>query len=108
MARAKLLSTGGLQIYTTLDPQDQQAANNAVNYVEPGNSSYYNPGHNADTEALIQPGTGQIRAIAENRPYGTGPAGQTEIDYAVNRRTAAAPRACRRVPRRSCSPSSPR
>ncbi len=83
LARAKLLSTGGLRIYTTLDPQDQQAANNAVNYVEPANSNYYNPGHNADTEAVIQPGTGQIRAIAENRPYGTG-SGQTEIDYAVN------------------------
>jgi membrane peptidoglycan carboxypeptidase len=80
--RAKLLSTGGLQIYTTLDPQDQQAANNAVNFVEPANSKY-NPGHNADTEVLIQPGTGQIRALAENAPYGTG-RGQTEIDYAVN------------------------
>jgi membrane peptidoglycan carboxypeptidase len=83
LARAKLLATGGLQIYTTLDPQDQQAADNAVNYVEPGNSNYYNPGHNADTEAVIQPGTGQIRAIAENSPYGTG-IGQTEIDYAVD------------------------
>ncbi|MGH3255491.1 MAG: transglycosylase domain-containing protein [Streptosporangiaceae bacterium] len=83
MARAKLLSTGGLEIYTTLDPQDQRAANNAVNYVEPGNSHYYNPGRNADTEAVVQPGTGQVRAIAENSPYGTG-RGQTEIDYAVN------------------------
>ena len=83
MARAKLLSTGGLQISTTLDPQDQQAANSAVNYVEPASSNYYNPGHNADTEVLIQPGTGQIRAIAENAPYGTG-RGQTEIDYAAN------------------------
>jgi membrane peptidoglycan carboxypeptidase len=83
MDRAKLLSTGGLQITTTLDPQDQQAANSAVNYVEPGNSNYYNPGHNADTEALIQPGTGDIRALAENASYGTG-RGQTEIDYAVN------------------------
>jgi membrane peptidoglycan carboxypeptidase len=81
--RAKLLSTGGLQIYTTLDPQDQQAANSAVNFVEPAHSNYYNPGHNADTEVLIQPGTGEIRAIAENAPYGTG-RGQTEIDYAVN------------------------
>ncbi len=83
MARAKLLSTGGLRIYTTLDPRDQKAANNAVNYVEPDHSDYYNPGHNADTEAVIQPGTGDIRAIAENAPYGTG-SGQTEIDYAVN------------------------
>ena len=82
-ARAKLLSTGGLLIYTTLDPQDQSAANNAVNYVLPAHSGYYNPGRNGDTEAVIQPGTGEIRAIAENRPYGTGP-GQTELDYAVN------------------------
>jgi membrane peptidoglycan carboxypeptidase len=81
--RAKLLSTGGLRIYTTLDPQDQQAANRAVNYVEPGHDKYYNPGHNADTEVLVQPGTGAIRAIAENAQYGTG-GGQTEIDYAVN------------------------
>jgi membrane peptidoglycan carboxypeptidase len=83
MERAKMLSTGGLKIYTTLNPQDQEAANNAVNYVEPGNSKYWNPGGNADTEAVVQPGTGQIMAIAQNRPYGTG-RGQTEISYAVN------------------------
>ena len=83
MDRAKMLATGGLKIYTTLHPQDQQAANNAVNYVEPANSKYYNPGRNADTEAVVQPGTGQIMAIAENRPYGTGH-GETEINYAVN------------------------
>src|SRR5262249_4586323 len=83
MDRAKLLTTGGLKIYTTLDPQDQQAANSAVNYVEPAHSSFWNPGHNADTEAVVQPGTGQIMAIAQNRPYGTR-RGQTEISYAVN------------------------
>ena len=32
---------------------------------------------------LIQPGTGKVLAIANDRPYGTGP-GQTEVDYAVN------------------------
>jgi membrane peptidoglycan carboxypeptidase len=83
MDRAKLLSTGGLQVYTTLDPQDQAAANRAVDYVEPAHSNYFNPGRNADAEAVVQPGTGQIRAIAENEPYGTG-RGQTELDYAVN------------------------
>ena len=82
-ARAKLLATGGLQIYTTLDPQDQQAANNAVNYVVPYRNGSFNPGNNAATEAVVQPGTGEIRAIAEDRPYGTS-RGQTEIDYAVN------------------------
>ena len=70
--RAKLLSTGGLKIYTTLAPQDQSAATNAVNYVLPANSSTYNPANNADTEVLIQPGTGDVRAIAEDRQYGTG------------------------------------
>ena len=85
MDRAKLLATGGLKIYTTLNPQDQQAANTAVNYVEPAHSNYWNPGRNADTEAVVQPGTGQIMAIAQNRPYGTNH-GETEINYAVNTR----------------------
>jgi membrane peptidoglycan carboxypeptidase len=81
--RAKLLATGGLQIYTTLSPQDQSAATNAVNFVLPAHDHYYNPAHNADTEVLMQPGTGKILAIAENRPYGTGK-NQTEVNYAVN------------------------
>jgi membrane peptidoglycan carboxypeptidase len=80
--RAKLLATGGLRIYTTLDPHDQRAANQAVNYwVPPRGPS--NPGHNADTEAVVQPGTGDIKAIAVDRPYGTG-RGQTTIDLAVD------------------------
>jgi membrane peptidoglycan carboxypeptidase len=83
LARAKLLATGGLKIYTTLNQKDQQAANNAVNYVVPASNGLFNPGHNADTEAVVQPGTGQIEAMAEDRPYGSG-RGQTEINYAVN------------------------
>jgi membrane peptidoglycan carboxypeptidase len=73
---------GGVAIYTTLNPQDQQAADNAVNAVEPPNSSK-NPGDNADAEVLLQPGTGQVRALAVNRTYGFGP-GEDSIDYAVN------------------------
>ena len=80
--RAHLLATGGLTIRTTLNEQDQQAANYAVNYVLPGHNAAINPGRLADAEALIQPGTGQIRAIAEDRGYGTGP-GRTTIDYAA-------------------------
>jgi membrane peptidoglycan carboxypeptidase len=82
-ARAKLLATGGLKVYTTMSPQDQGAAANAVNYVVPENDHYYNPGNNVDTEVLMQPGTGKVLAIAEDQPYGTGK-GQTEVDYAVN------------------------
>jgi membrane peptidoglycan carboxypeptidase len=82
-ARAKLLATGGLKIYTTVSEKDQASATKAVNWVLPSNSKAYNPAHNAATEVLIQPGTGKVLAIAEDRPYGTGP-GQTEVDYAVN------------------------
>jgi membrane peptidoglycan carboxypeptidase len=83
--RAKLLSTGGLRIYTTLSPQDESAATNAVNYVVPASDSYYNPNQNVDTTALVQPGTGKILAIAEDRQYGANTKkNQTEVDYAVN------------------------
>ena len=71
-----------------MGPRDKRAANHAVNFVEPPNSGYYNPGHNADTEVLIQPGTGSIRAIAINRAFGKGE-GHTTVDYAVNTRYGA-------------------
>jgi membrane peptidoglycan carboxypeptidase len=77
-----LNTTGGLKIYTTLDPQEQRAAQNAVDWVEPPNSGAWNPGGNVDTEVMIQPGTGKVRAIAVDRPYGSGP-GHTTVDYAV-------------------------
>jgi membrane peptidoglycan carboxypeptidase len=83
VARAKLLATGGLKVYTTVNEHDQAAATKAVNYVLPASSKTYNPAHNAASEVLIQPGTGKILAIANDRSYGTGP-GQTEVDYAVN------------------------
>jgi membrane peptidoglycan carboxypeptidase len=71
--------SGGLSIYTTLNMSDQVAAHNAVTFVEPQYSSTYNPGHNADTEVLIQPGTGAVRAIAINRKYAS-----EQVDFAVN------------------------
>ena len=82
-AYSALRTTGGLKIYTTLVAQDQRAANYAVNYVEAPHSSTLNPGREVDTEVLIKPGTGAIRAIAVDRPYGNG-YGQTTVDYAVN------------------------
>ena len=72
-ARAKLLATGGLKIYTTVSEKDQASATKAVNWVLPSNSQTYNPAGNAATEVLIQPGTGKVLAIAEDRHYGTGP-----------------------------------
>jgi membrane peptidoglycan carboxypeptidase len=73
-------NSGGLAIYTTLNMRDQLVADRAVNYVEPPNDAAVNPNRNADTEVLIQPGTGYVRAIAVNRTFGT----QDDIDYAVN------------------------
>ncbi len=83
-AEHALNNTGGLKIYTTLNPTDQRAAEDAVNFVAPARSQEYNPNHDVDTEVLIQPHTGYVRAIAVNRPYGTDKAaGQSDIDYAV-------------------------
>jgi membrane peptidoglycan carboxypeptidase len=81
-AKAELNTTGGLKIYSTLIPQDENAANLAVSWVLPAHNGYYNPNNDVDTEVMIQPGTGMIRAIAVDRPYGSGP-GQTTVDYAV-------------------------
>jgi membrane peptidoglycan carboxypeptidase len=76
-------TTGGVGIYTTLNMRDQLAADHAVNTVLPPHNFSLNPGHNADTEVLITPGTGQVRAIAINRTFGNGP-NQDSVDYAVN------------------------
>ncbi len=81
-AWARLNGIGGLQIYTTLDPQDQQAAQAAVDYQLPPPPSAVNPGANATAEVLLQPGTGKVRAIAIDRRYGTG-RHSTTLDYAV-------------------------
>jgi membrane peptidoglycan carboxypeptidase len=76
-------NSGGLAIHTTLNMRDQLAADRAVNYVEPAHNAAINPNRNADTEVMLQPGTGDVRAIAVNRTYGNGP-GEDDIDYAVN------------------------
>ncbi len=81
-AYSELTTVGGLKIYTTVNTKDQYAADRAVFYVLPHNN-YANPNHDVDTEVMVQPGTGYIRAIAVNRHYGFGP-GQDSIDYAVN------------------------
>ena len=84
-AWTQLNKTGGLKIYTTLNEQDQRAAQHAVDYMVPPPPSQYNPAGNAAAEVLIQPGTGKVRAIAVDRPYGNDrAAGQDNVDYAVD------------------------
>jgi membrane peptidoglycan carboxypeptidase len=76
-------TTGGLRIYTSMNPRDQGAAQNAVSFMLPPPPSGYNPGANAAAEVLVEPGTGYVQAIAVDRRYGTGP-GRDSIDYAVD------------------------
>jgi len=79
----ELNTIGGLTIYTTMNSQDQAAAQGAVSFMVPAPPSGFNPGRNAAAEVLIQPGTGRVQAIAVDRPYGAGP-GQDSIDYAAD------------------------
>jgi membrane peptidoglycan carboxypeptidase len=83
VAWQQLNTIGGLKIYTTMNPQDQAAAQHAVDFMLPAPPSADNPGQNAAAEVLVQPGSGHVEAIAVDRPYGTGK-GQDSIDYAVD------------------------
>jgi membrane peptidoglycan carboxypeptidase len=83
-AWTQLNRTGGLKIYTTMGQQDQHAAQHAVNYMVPAPPSQFNPAGNAAAEVLIQPGTGKVRAIAVDRPYGSSGPRQTTVNYAVD------------------------
>ncbi|MBC3842970.1 penicillin-binding protein [Streptacidiphilus sp. 4-A2] len=73
-ARQATWNTGGLSIYTTLDPKDQNAVQQAINsHTRPTDSI-------VATSAMVQPGTGKIVAMAQSRPYGSG-SNETEINY---------------------------
>ncbi|RJL34563.1 transglycosylase domain-containing protein [Bailinhaonella thermotolerans] len=64
--RERLLYRGGLRIRTTLDPEAQRAAQKAIDRrVNPSDGP-------VAAQALVEPGTGNVRAMAASRPYGTG------------------------------------
>ncbi|MFD0345763.1 transglycosylase domain-containing protein [Kitasatospora aburaviensis] len=77
--RKKLWAAGGLNIYTTLDPVKQAAAQNAVtkrvNVTDPVSAAM----------TMVEPGTGKILAMAQTRPYGLDPnKNQTVVNYNVD------------------------
>jgi membrane peptidoglycan carboxypeptidase len=79
--RNKLLLRGGLTIRTTLDPKVQKAADQAVSKHVPAND----PSGVAAAEAVVEPGTGKIKAIAVSAPFGTDKKrGETVVDYATD------------------------
>jgi len=82
-SRSELLDRGGLRITTTLDPDAQEAAEAEVEATVPRNDS---SGAGAAITS-VEPGTGNILAMAQNREYGPGSEesdGQTTINYNVD------------------------
>jgi membrane peptidoglycan carboxypeptidase len=77
--RQTLWDQGGLKIYTTLQPKDQDAVQQAVtDHVGAGDKA-------AAAMTIVQPGTGKILAMGQSRPYGTGKgADQTTLNYNVD------------------------
>ncbi|MFJ8625932.1 transglycosylase domain-containing protein [Kitasatospora sp. NPDC093550] len=77
--RKKRWDTGGLNIYTTLDPDKQAAAQNAV-------TKKVNVTDTVSAAAtMMEPGTGKILAMAQTRPYGLDPnKNQTVVNLNVD------------------------
>ncbi len=76
--RRRALNTGGLTIQTTIDPRMQRAADAAVrNHVRPTDQAI-------GGLAMVEPGTGEVRALAQSRPMGGARGrGETFLNYVV-------------------------
>ena len=76
--RRTALKNGGLTIRTTVDLDMQKAADTAV-------SAHVNPTDQAiGGLAMVEPGTGDVRALAQSRPMGKNKAaGETYLNYVV-------------------------
>jgi membrane peptidoglycan carboxypeptidase len=78
-ARINSLLRGGLTVTTTLEPAYQQAGQEAVSdRVAPADSA-------VGTLAMVEPGTGYIRSIANSRQYGPSGEGRSQVNYAVDK-----------------------
>ena len=75
---------GGYKVYTSLDMKAQEAAKKAVMDAIPPKD----PSRKAAAIAMITPGTGDIRALAQNREWGTSKSSkkwwETTYNYAVD------------------------
>lgn len=76
--RQQALQRGGLVIRTTLDRSLQQATLDAVDQAVPPDD----PSHLGAASVTVEPGTGKVLALAENREFSTRPGtGRTSVDY---------------------------
>ncbi|GLW97330.1 transglycosylase domain-containing protein [Microtetraspora sp. NBRC 16547] len=65
--RERTLRRGGLVLHTTLDPRTQRSAERAIAArVAPADTE-------VAAEAMVEPGTGRIRALAASKGYGRNP-----------------------------------
>ena len=75
--REAFLRRGGYTITTTLDPTVQKAVTQVVNSTIPIDD----PSGKAAAISMVQPGTGQIIAMTQNRNWGTSGRGNTTYNY---------------------------
>lgn len=78
--RTQLLLRGGLKITSTLDARAQKAAQQAVDKYVPRKD----PSHKAAAEAMVEPGTGEIKAMAVDRDFGSDAKGRTTVNFAAD------------------------
>ena len=77
--REAFLRRGGYTIRTTLDPKSQSAAFATVTKYIPTND----PSRRAAAISIVQPGTGNVLAMTQNRDWGTSGRGKTTYNYNV-------------------------
>ncbi|MGA1081410.1 MAG: transglycosylase domain-containing protein [Candidatus Nanopelagicales bacterium] len=77
--RDKFLRESGITIYTTLDLKAQKAAQEAVEKYIP----IEDPSLKAAAISMVDPVSGEIRAMAQNRRWGTEGIGNTTYNYNV-------------------------
>jgi membrane peptidoglycan carboxypeptidase len=80
-AREQLLRQGGLVIRTTLDLQAQSAADASVRSWIPIDDE----SRKAAAISMIEPGSGNVIAMAQNRDWGASGEGRTALNYNVGR-----------------------
>jgi membrane peptidoglycan carboxypeptidase len=80
--RITSIKRGGYSIVTSLDPKTQQQAHNTVVKHVP----ITDPSRVAAVAVTVQPGTGRVLALAQNRIYDPGAGrGKTQLNYGVDK-----------------------
>ncbi|MBU6245564.1 MAG: penicillin-binding protein [Actinomycetales bacterium] len=81
-AREVFLKRGGYVITTTLDPAAQRGATKAATDFIPMDDE----SQKAAAVSVVEPGTGNILAMTQNREWGTSGIGKTTYNYNVDRK----------------------